>query len=142
MNEWNIQSRAHACQSCEQSFVDKQLYHTLLFDEKGELRRLDVCDACWQSQFSEGGTDKKGVISRWQGIYEVPPAHAPTASSQISYRPSLATSQHTVKASKNGPMSEKKTRNRPPSGAGGCRSAREASCCARDHAQPCHTCAR
>ena len=79
MNEWNIQSRAHACQSCEQSFVDKQLYHTLLFDEKGELRRLDVCDACWQSQFSEGGTDKKGVISRWQGIYEVPPAHAPEA---------------------------------------------------------------
>jgi len=79
MNEWNIQSRAHACQSCEKAFGDKQLYHTLLFDEKSELRRLDVCDSCWQSQFSEGGTDKKGVISRWQGIYEVPPAAAPEA---------------------------------------------------------------
>ena len=79
MNEWNIQSRAHACQACEKSFADKQLYHTLLFDEKSELRRLDVCDPCWKSQFSEGGTDKKGVISRWQGIYEVPPASAPEA---------------------------------------------------------------
>ena len=79
MNEWNIQSRAHACQSCETPFADKQLYHTLLFDEKSELRRLDVCDACWKSQFSEGGTDKKDVISRWHAIYEVPPASPPEA---------------------------------------------------------------
>ncbi|MEO6034141.1 MAG: hypothetical protein ABIQ35_02685 [Verrucomicrobiota bacterium] len=79
MNEWNIQSRAHACQSCAQPFSDKQPYHTLLFAEKSELRRLDVCDPCWKSQFSEGGTDKKGVISRWQGVYEVPPAAAPEA---------------------------------------------------------------
>jgi hypothetical protein len=79
MNEWNIQSRAHACQSCQTSFADKQPYHTLLFDEKHELRRLDVCEACWQSQFSEGGTDKKDVISRWNGIYETPPAAPPEA---------------------------------------------------------------
>lgn len=79
MNEWNIQSRAHACQACEKPFGDKELYHTLLFDEKSELRRLDVCDTCWQTQFSEGGTDKKGVISRWQGLYEMPPATPPEA---------------------------------------------------------------
>ena len=79
MNEWNIQSRAHACQACEKHFADKQLYHTLLFDEKGELRRLDVCDSCWNSQFSEGGTDKKNVISRWQGLYEPPPSAPPDA---------------------------------------------------------------
>lgn len=79
MNEWNIQSRAHACQACEQPFADKQLYHTLLFDEKSELRRLDVCDGCWKSQFSEGGTDKKDVISRWHAVYETPPAAPPEA---------------------------------------------------------------
>ena len=79
MNEWNIQSRAHACQACGKPFGDKELYHTLLFDEKSELRRLDVCDTCWQTQFSEGGTDKKGVISRWQGLYEMPPATPPEA---------------------------------------------------------------
>lgn len=77
MNDWNIQPRAHACQSCEVPFADKQTYHTLLFDEKMELRRLDVCETCWNSQYSEGGTDKKGVISRWSGIYEAPPAAPP-----------------------------------------------------------------
>jgi hypothetical protein len=78
MNEWNIQSRAHACQACARPFADRQAYHTLLYDEKAEhLRRMDVCDACWQSQFSEGARERKGFISHWQGMYEVPPAHAP-----------------------------------------------------------------
>ncbi len=79
MNEWNIQSRAHACQTCEKHFADKQLYHTLLFDEKSQLRRMDVCDPCWKTQFLEGGTDKKDVISRWHGLYEAPPATPPDA---------------------------------------------------------------
>lgn len=80
MNEWNIQSRAHACQACAKPFADKQSYHTLLYDEKAEhLSRLDVCDACWQSQFSEGAREKKGFVSHWQGIYEVPPPQAPDA---------------------------------------------------------------
>ena len=75
MNEWNIQSRASACEACALPFADKQPLHTLLFDEHAEfLRRMDVCDACWQSQFSDGARERKGFISHWQGIYEVPPA--------------------------------------------------------------------
>ena len=75
MNEWNIQSRAPACESCARPFADKQPLHTLLFDEHAEnLRRMDVCDACWQSQFSDGSRERKGFISHWQGIFEVPPA--------------------------------------------------------------------
>jgi hypothetical protein len=78
MNEWNIQSRAHACEACAQPFADRQPYHTLLYDEKGDhLRRLDVCHACWQSQFSEGARERKGFVSHWQGVYEAPPAQAP-----------------------------------------------------------------
>jgi len=78
MNEWIIQSRAHACEACAKPFADRQPYHTLLYDEKVEhLRRMDVCDACWQSQFSDGARERKGFVSHWQGIYEVPPAHAP-----------------------------------------------------------------
>ncbi|HEX9045430.1 MAG TPA: hypothetical protein VF988_00270 [Verrucomicrobiae bacterium] len=74
MNEWNIQSRAHACQACTQPFVDKQRYHTLLYDEHAEvLHRMDICDACWQSQFSEGARERKGFVSHWQGVFEVPP---------------------------------------------------------------------
>lgn len=74
MNEWNIQSRAHACEACAKPFADKQPYHTLLYDERQEhLRRMDVCDACWQSQFSDGARERKGFVSHWQGIFELPP---------------------------------------------------------------------
>ncbi len=77
MNEWNIQSRSHGCQSCHTHFVDQQQYHTLLFDEKHELKRLDVCDACWNTQFSQGANDRKGFISYWHGVYQAPPATPP-----------------------------------------------------------------
>ena len=70
MNEWNIQSRAHACEACGQPFADKQPYHTLLFDQPPELRRSDICDACAQKVDDARG--RAGFISHWQGIYEAP----------------------------------------------------------------------
>ena len=79
MNDWNIQSRASACEACARLFTDRQPMHTLLFDEQVEdLRRMDVCEACWQSQFNDGARERKGFISHWQSIYEalVPPADA------------------------------------------------------------------
>jgi hypothetical protein len=80
MNEWNIQSRAQACEACAKPFADRQPYHTLLYDEKaGDLRRMDVCDACWDSQFSDGARERKGFISHWHGVYEMPPVQAPDA---------------------------------------------------------------
>jgi hypothetical protein len=73
MNEWNIQSRAHACEACGKLFADQQTFHTVLSDERAEdLRRMDVCDACWQNQFSDGARERKGFISHWQTIYEAP----------------------------------------------------------------------
>ena len=78
MNEWHIQSRAHACQSCGQGFRDRTPYHTLLFDGKRELTRLDICTECWQKQFAEA-RDKQGFLSHWQGLYEVAPVAAPEA---------------------------------------------------------------
>jgi hypothetical protein len=77
MNEWNIQSRSHGCQACQTHFVDKQPYHTLLFDEKQEMKRLDICETCWQAQFSQGGNERKGFISYWQGVYHAPPPAPP-----------------------------------------------------------------
>ncbi|MGI8967307.1 MAG: hypothetical protein ACR2H1_14655 [Limisphaerales bacterium] len=78
MNEWNIQARAHGCQVCKKPFADQEPYHTLLFEEKEILERLDICEACWKSQFSEGGNERKNFISYWQGIYEAaPPAPDP-----------------------------------------------------------------
>jgi hypothetical protein len=30
--------------------------------------------ACWESQYREGASERKGFISQWQGIYHAPPA--------------------------------------------------------------------
>jgi hypothetical protein len=76
MIDWNLQSRAHACQTCEQPFVDKRPYHTLLFDEVAGYRRHDVCEACWTAQFATG---PRQHLSHWQGVYEAPPPQAPEA---------------------------------------------------------------
>jgi hypothetical protein len=77
MNEWNIQSRAHACQACERQFADKAAYHTLLFDQKSEFVRQDICADCWDQQFSQGAQERKGFVSHWQGVFEAPPAAPP-----------------------------------------------------------------
>jgi hypothetical protein len=73
MTEWKIQSRAHGCEACGKQFADKETFHTLLFDERIAFRRSDICDACWQKQFSEGARDRKGFVSYWHGTYAAPP---------------------------------------------------------------------
>ena len=73
MNEWNIQSCAHACEACQQPFADRQPYHTLLLDVPPDLRRTDICEPCWQKQSAHGGPAPAGFISHWQGVYEAPP---------------------------------------------------------------------
>jgi hypothetical protein len=73
MNEWNIQSRASACEACARPFADRQPYHTLLLEVPPELRRSDLCDPCWQKQFAVAARGRAGFISHWQGIYDVPP---------------------------------------------------------------------
>jgi len=73
MTEWSIQGRAHTCEACGRNFKDKEVYHTLLFDEKSEFRRSDICEGCWQQQHSQGSRERKGFISYWHGVYEAPP---------------------------------------------------------------------
>ena len=79
MNDWHIQSRAHGCQACDKAFQDQQVYHTLLFDEKQGFLRLDICQPCWEQQYSQGANDRKGFISYWHGTYESPPPAPPDA---------------------------------------------------------------
>ncbi len=73
MTEWKIQSRAQACEACGKPFADREAYHTLLFDEKATFRRSDICQGCWQKQYSDGARDRKGFVSYWQGVFEAPP---------------------------------------------------------------------
>ena len=70
MNEWNIQSRAHACEACAQPFADQQPSRTVLFEEGAELRRSDICEPC--AQKAGDARSRAGFISHWQGIYEAP----------------------------------------------------------------------
>ena len=72
MIEWNIQSRAPACRACSQPFTDQQVYHTVLFDARQAYERIDVCESCWSAQYGEGATSRKGFISHWQGLFEIP----------------------------------------------------------------------
>ena len=73
MTDWNIQSRAHACSACGKSFTHQETYHTLLTEEKTELRRIDICRECWAREYGDGSRDRKGFISYWHGVYEAPP---------------------------------------------------------------------
>ena len=72
MNEWNIQSRAHACEVCGEPFADKQSYRTLLFAEASVLRRSDICETCAKKVNDQ--RSRPGFISLWHGTYEAPPA--------------------------------------------------------------------
>ena len=79
MNDWNIQSRAHACQVSGHHFADKEPFYTLLYQDKHELKRLDVAIAAWTPEFSAEVLARKGYISHWKGIYEAPPPAPPEA---------------------------------------------------------------
>jgi hypothetical protein len=74
MTEWKIQSRGNACGACGKDFAHQEGYHTVLFDEKAELSRSDICQNCWDTQYSHGVRDRKGFISYWHGVYEEPQA--------------------------------------------------------------------
>jgi hypothetical protein len=73
MTEWKLQSRGHACEACGKTFADQEAYHTLLFDEKADFQRSDICQACWLKQYSDGARERKGFVSYWQGVYHAPP---------------------------------------------------------------------
>jgi hypothetical protein len=74
MIDWNIQSRARACQGCGQSFADQQTYHTVLLEDRAVYQRLDLCQSCWTQKAP--GLAEKNVISKWQGAFETPPPPA------------------------------------------------------------------
>jgi hypothetical protein len=79
MNDWNIQSRAHACQSCQKDFADKETFHTLLLDERAGLRRMDICQGCWDTKYKGASGQEKGFVSYWHSVYEVAPPPPPEA---------------------------------------------------------------
>jgi hypothetical protein len=78
MLEWNIQSRAHACHLTGHSFVDGELYHTVLLEGRDTFERLDLSAAGWR-EHGHGISARPGFVSHWMGTYHKPPAVAPEA---------------------------------------------------------------
>ncbi len=76
MIEWNIQPRSPACHSCGRAFQPDEPLHTLLFESRSNLERLDVCEGCWQSQHAQGSNHRRGFVSHWVSRFE-PPAPPP-----------------------------------------------------------------
>jgi len=73
MTDWNIQTRAHACQQCGRAFVDREPYHTVLFEDQVSYVRRDVCAPCWLAGREQPNENAPHTISHWQGVYELPP---------------------------------------------------------------------
>jgi hypothetical protein len=71
MTEWDIQSRAEKCASCQKPFVSKEAYHTLLSMDASGYHRRDLCGACYAA------APREGVLSYWQGEYKLPPPPPP-----------------------------------------------------------------
>ncbi len=69
--DWDIQSRASACTTCQDPFADKQSYHTLLSMTSAGYQRRDLCTECYINAAREG------VLSYWQGEYKMPPPPPP-----------------------------------------------------------------
>ncbi len=67
-SEWNIQSRAPACQACGERFIDRQPCHTLLRFVDAGYQRTDLCEKCFPNH-----TTADGIHSSWKGIYQAPP---------------------------------------------------------------------
>lgn len=77
MNDWNIQGRSRNCQGCNRAFADREVYHTLLFEQRSGFERQDVCSTCWDAQHKHGAVDRKGFISHWQGQFVLAPPPPP-----------------------------------------------------------------
>lgn len=77
--DWEIHARSAVCQACSAEFVDKATYHTILSFTPEGYTRMDICQTCWDTQYSQGGMDRKGAFSHWRGKYKSPPPPQPEA---------------------------------------------------------------
>lgn len=65
--QWHIQRRADSCSATHRPFADGEMFHTLLFREKGELRREDLSEEAWATR-----TPDLLPFSYWKSKYEKP----------------------------------------------------------------------
>ena len=73
--DWTIQTRSEICTATQAPFLAGEIFHTLLFQETGGLRREDLCEAA----FRERPADAPAAFSHWRAKFEPAPAKPPEA---------------------------------------------------------------
>ena len=72
--DWTIHSRSQRCAKTSAPFNEGQPFYTLLFLEKGEYRREDLCEEAFRER-----PEAPAPFSFWRSKFVPPPAHAPEA---------------------------------------------------------------
>ena len=80
LQDWTIQSRTHQCAATGKSFVEDELFFTLLYDEKSGYRREDVCEEA----FNNRAPDAPQPFSFWRTKYTPPPVVTETLGKQTA----------------------------------------------------------
>jgi hypothetical protein len=72
--DWNIRSRATACDATGRPFGEGEVFHTALHREGDGFRREDLCEEAWQSLTADPSSPVP--FSSWRSRFE-PPAPPP-----------------------------------------------------------------
>ena len=72
--DWTIHARSHHCAKTGTHFVEGQHFYTLLFLEKGEYRREDLCEEAFRAR-----PEAPAPFSFWRSKFVPPPSHEPEA---------------------------------------------------------------
>jgi hypothetical protein len=71
--DWTIQVRSEVCNATQTPFTAGEIFHTLLFQEAGALRREDLCEAAFKTR----PADAPVAFSHWRSKFEPTPAKPP-----------------------------------------------------------------
>ncbi len=78
--DWTIQSRGHLCSATGKTFVEDEVFYTLLFDETSGYRREDLSEEAFKSR----PADAPQPFSFWRTKYTPPPVVTETLGKQTA----------------------------------------------------------
>jgi hypothetical protein len=69
--DWTIQSRSGRCAATGRDFAEGEVFHTLLFRERGGFRREDLSDEAWKERQADAAAPRP--YSFWRTKFEPAP---------------------------------------------------------------------
>jgi hypothetical protein len=78
--DWTIQGRSHQCAATGRKFEEGEYFYTVLYYEKAEFRREDLCEEAYKAR-----NENQQPFSFWRAKYEPPaPGAVETVSKQTA----------------------------------------------------------